>query len=111
MEAGQMPTHALLSVRDTGTGIKEDDLPYVFEPFYKADRSRAKDTSGSGLGLAISKAIIEGHDGAIWVESKAGKGTTFFVLLPVAALRRDRGCGVRGAGCSVFPVGVVSVVK
>jgi len=85
-EAGQTPTHALLSVRDTGTGIKEDDLPYVFERFYKADRSRTKDTSGSGLGLAISRAIIEGHDGAIWVESKAGKGTTFFVLLPVAAL-------------------------
>lgn len=71
-----------LSVNDTGQGISSDDLPYVFERFYRADKSRNRITGGSGIGLAISKAIVEAHKGSISVESKVGIGTTFTVILP-----------------------------
>lgn len=70
---------------DNGTGISGEDLPFIFERFYRADRARQKDTGGSGLGLAISKAIIESHDGFIYAESKLGVGSTFSVVLPIAA--------------------------
>jgi two-component system, OmpR family, phosphate regulon sensor histidine kinase PhoR len=69
-------------VSDTGIGIPRDDLPRVFERFYKVDRSRS--TEGSGLGLSISKHIIEAHGGRIWVESEEGKGSSFYFTLPAA---------------------------
>lgn len=72
----------LFSVADTGKGIPPEDLPYVFERFYRADKSRARASGGSGLGLAIARQIIEAHGGRIWVESWAGVGSTFFVALP-----------------------------
>lgn len=68
-------------VSDTGMGISRDDLPHVFERFYKADRSRAN--SGSGLGLAIAKHTVQAHGGTIQVESEEGKGSTFSFTLPV----------------------------
>ena len=72
----------LVSVRDTGTGIPPEDLPHVFERFYRADRSRARATGGSGLGLTIAKQIIEAHGGQIWAQSWLGAGSTFaFSLL------------------------------
>jgi len=73
-----------VSVRDTGTGIAEDDLPYVFERFYRADKSRSRATGGAGLGLAIVRQVIQAHGGQIWVESKVGQGTRFAFMLPVA---------------------------
>ena len=72
----------LISVRDTGTGIAPEDLPHVFERFYRADRSRARATGGSGLGLTISKQIIEAHGGQMWVQSWLGAGSTFAFSLP-----------------------------
>jgi signal transduction histidine kinase len=76
-------THDIkLTVKDTGQGIHPDDLPYVFERFYRADKSRNRITGGSGIGLAISKAIVEAHKGSISVESQVDVGTTFTVLLP-----------------------------
>jgi len=71
-----------LTVKDTGQGIPADDLPFVFERFYRADKSRNRITGGSGIGLAIAKAIIEAHKGSISVESQVGIGTTFTVLFP-----------------------------
>jgi signal transduction histidine kinase len=66
-----------LQVKDTGIGIPEDHLPYIFDAFYRAGNSK-----GSGLGLSIAKAIIEGHGGLIWAESIPAKGSTFSFTLP-----------------------------
>jgi signal transduction histidine kinase len=71
-----------VSVRDTGCGIDASDLPYVFERFYRADKSRSRDTGGVGLGLAIARQLVEAHGGRIEVESERGKGTRFFFVLP-----------------------------
>ena len=78
---------AAFSVRDTGIGIAAADLPYVFERFWRADRarSRAAERGGSGLGLAISQYIAQAHGGQLTVQSRLGRGSTFTVLLPLAA--------------------------
>jgi heavy metal sensor kinase len=73
---------AVLTVSDPGPGISIDDLPHVFERFYRGDKSRAVSNGNAGLGLAISKAIVEAHGGTIEVSSRAGTGTTFTVRLP-----------------------------
>ena len=69
-------------VKDTGSGIPEDDLPFVFERFYKADKARTRGRSGTGLGLAIARNIVESHHGHISVHSKSGEGTTFSFYIP-----------------------------
>jgi two-component system phosphate regulon sensor histidine kinase PhoR len=75
--------YLLVSVSDTGVGISADDLPRVFERFYKADRARAG--GGTGLGLAIAKHVVEAHDGQIWVESVEGRGATFSFTIPLVS--------------------------
>jgi two-component system sensor histidine kinase ResE len=73
-----------LDVVDTGTGIPEEDLPFVFERFYKADKARKRNnSSGTGLGLSIVKHLVKAHNGEATVRSKVGVGTTFSVWLPV----------------------------
>jgi len=67
-----------VQVIDTGIGISEEHLPYIFDAFYRVSR----DSEGSGLGLSIAKAIIEAHGGKIWVKSSPGKGSTFNFTLP-----------------------------
>ena len=74
--------HAVLTITDTGIGISEDALPYIFDRFYRVDPSRSHETGGSGLGLAIAQKIVEVHGGQIAVQSTVGKGTTFRVSLP-----------------------------
>ncbi len=71
--------HPVLIVRDTGQGIAPDDLPHIFERFYRADKSRARSSERTGLGLAISKAIVEADGGTIEASSQAGVGTQFTV--------------------------------
>jgi two-component system phosphate regulon sensor histidine kinase PhoR len=72
----------VISVRDTGVGIPTDDLPRIFERFYKADRARSG--GGTGLGLAIARHIVQAHGGRIWAESTEGRGSTFYFSLPLA---------------------------
>ena len=72
-----------VSVRDTGEGITLDELPYVFDRFWRGDKSRARETGGSGLGLAIAKQLIEAQNGSIGVESQSGAGSRFWFRLPL----------------------------
>jgi len=72
----------MIRVKDSGTGIPDEDLPFVFERFYKADKARTRGRAGTGLGLAIAKNIIDAHRGHISVQSKLNHGTTFSFLLP-----------------------------
>lgn len=75
---------ALLTVNDTGVGIPPEDLPHIFERFYRVDKSRSRIQGKTGLGLAICKAIVEAHSGSIQVISRPGEGSRFEVRLPVA---------------------------
>ncbi|TYP58818.1 sensor histidine kinase [Thermosediminibacter litoriperuensis] len=71
-------------VKDTGGGIKKEDLPYIFERFYRAEKSRSRRTGGMGLGLAITRGLVEAHGGRIWVESREGEGSVFSFFIPAA---------------------------
>lgn len=73
---------AVVSVSDQGAGISEEDLPHLFERFYRADKARSRTKSGAGLGLSIARFIVEQHSGSIWVESVLGQGATFFIAIP-----------------------------
>jgi two-component system, OmpR family, sensor histidine kinase BaeS len=72
-----------IEVKDTGQGIAQQDLPYIFDHFYRADPSRNRKSGGSGIGLAIVKRLIELHGGKIEVVSRLGGGSSFIVYLPV----------------------------
>jgi two-component system, OmpR family, phosphate regulon sensor histidine kinase PhoR len=79
----QADQHAVLEVSDTGIGIPQESLGRIFERFYRVDKGRARDDGGTGLGLAIVKHVAQAHGGQVDVESRAGKGTTFRVRLPL----------------------------
>jgi two-component system sensor histidine kinase BaeS len=72
-----------IAISDTGSGIAPEDLPHIFNRFYRGDRSRQGGYGESGLGLAIAKSLVVAHNGDIMVTSTQGMGTTFTILLPV----------------------------
>ncbi len=75
-------------VRDTGSGIPADDIPHLFQKFYRVDNSATRTIGGTGLGLFICRKIVELYHGRIWVESKLGEGSTFFINLPRLSTQR-----------------------
>jgi signal transduction histidine kinase len=82
--SGKVPGHHLeMAIGDSGEGISPDDLPRIFDRFYRVDPSRSRQEGGTGLGLAIVKQIVEAHGGKAWAESTLGQGSTFFILIPV----------------------------
>ena len=89
VEAGQRDGNAVFEISDTGIGISGEDLPYVFERFWRGEPSRARRTGGAGIGLAIVRELVRAHDGRIDVESKPGRGSRFSVVLPAAAPRDE----------------------
>ena len=82
--ARQQGSWVEVSVADTGEGIPAEDLPNIFERFYRVDKSRARATGGSGLGLTITGRLVEAHGGKIEVHSELGKGSRFIFTLPVS---------------------------
>jgi heavy metal sensor kinase len=75
-----------VEVRDSGIGIAREDLPHIFERFYRSDKSRSRDSGGAGLGLSLAKWIVDAHGGSIHVVSEPDRGSTFTVLLPRGAV-------------------------
>jgi Signal transduction histidine kinase len=83
IDSVNMESEAKITVEDTGAGIPKEDIPKIFNRFYRVDKARAKGTGGSGLGLSIAKWIVDAHKGRIIVESSVGKGTKIDVFIPV----------------------------
>ncbi|MFN3334951.1 MAG: sensor histidine kinase [Caldilinea sp.] len=77
--------YAIIYVTDQGIGIPASDLPHIFDRYYRVDSSLRRSTAGAGLGLYLAKVIVDAHGGQIWATSEQGKGTTFFVALPIDA--------------------------
>jgi len=81
VRASRQPKAVLVEVTDTGEGIRSEDLPFIFDRFYRGEKSRSRSTGGAGLGLAIARGIVEAHGGQIGVES-ASQGTRFYFTIP-----------------------------
>jgi signal transduction histidine kinase len=94
---------AHLFIEDTGIGIPEEDLPYIFDRFYRVDKARSRAHGGSGLGLSIAKWVVDVHGGAIEVESKVGEGTLFHITLPLHAAETGDDAAEESAASSPYP--------
>ena len=85
IEADSGPDWVTISVRDNGIGIPQEDMPYIFDRFYRVDKARSRSMGGTGLGLAIAKEIMDNHGGSLDVHSRQGKGTAVTLTLPLTA--------------------------
>ena len=74
--------HIIIRVSDTGMGIATEDIPHLFQKFYRTDNTKTREIGGTGLGLYISRQIVEAMGGTVWVESTVGEGSTFFIKIP-----------------------------
>ncbi len=83
LEANRRDHQVVIAVSDTGVGIPEQDLPRIFERFYRADKARSRELGGTGLGLSIVKHIAQMHGGSVEARSTLGSGTTIEVILPL----------------------------
>jgi signal transduction histidine kinase len=82
IKAWREASEVILEVHDSGEGINAEDLPFIFETFYRGEKSRSRSTGGSGLGLAIARGLVEAHAGEIQASSNPNQGTTIHVRLP-----------------------------
>jgi two-component system sensor histidine kinase VicK len=82
IEGKEESDSVIISIQDTGPGIKKEALGRIFDKFYRGDDTVSRRKTGSGLGLSIAKGIVEAHGGKIWVESEDGKGSRFSFSLP-----------------------------
>jgi len=80
----QVDNYIVIGVEDQGIGISKEDLPFIFDNFYRGEKSRSRQYGGTGLGLSIVKYIVEAHAGYMTVKSEVGKGSTFKMHLPIA---------------------------
>lgn len=79
---------AIFEVEDNGSGIESEDLPHIFERFYRSDKARSRAKTGTGLGLAVVRSIVDLHGGSVHVTSNPGQGSCFAMRIPV----KGRGC-------------------
>jgi two-component system sensor histidine kinase BaeS len=100
---------ASMTVVDTGGGIEPDDLPHLFDRFYRADPSRSRRTGGSGLGLAIAKHLVDAHEGRLTASSEIGRGSTFIIQLPRSSPPAGRSVGSGTGSAPADPDGTLDV--
>ncbi|WFD09624.1 sensor histidine kinase [Tepidibacter hydrothermalis] len=86
IKSQKLINYVKINIVDTGIGIPNEDIPYIFDRFYRSDKSRTKSTGGTGLGLAIAKGIVDVNKGMIWAESEVGKGTTISIKVPIKGI-------------------------
>jgi signal transduction histidine kinase len=104
VEAAPVAGGVQVLVRDTGEGIQAEDLPRVFEQFYRGEKSRSRATGGAGLGLAIARGIVEAHGGQIWAQSEPGSGARFSFTLPRGVARITANPLLRGRTAAGFDI-------
>lgn len=89
VSAAEEESGVAIRVADTGTGIPADDLPFIFDRFWRADQVRSRDAGGTGLGLAIAREIAQSHDAELTVESSLGQGSTFSLRLDLSKFKTN----------------------
>ena len=90
VSTSSQPGYLIFEIEDSGIGIAKDDLPHLFEKFYRGKQREARVQIGSGLGLAIVHSIATNHGGRVWVDSVVGKGSTFYLQIPLTQPKESK---------------------